>query len=93
MDEDHPSYQLVMPFVACRSEGGPYDDEAFVAGYRLGILDAKLHARQPTFSEPIEPLAREQCDLLAMRYGYSFEAEPDEEYPDDWLIATFTRGS
>ena len=46
----------VMPLVLCRSRGGPYDDEAFVSGWRLGDLAAKL--AQPgisTIADSIRP--------------------------------------
>ena len=32
----------VMPLVLCRSRGGPYDDEAFSSGWRLGTIGATL---------------------------------------------------
>lgn len=35
-------YGLVMPFVVCASNGGPYEDDSFVAGFALGLLDQKL---------------------------------------------------
>ena len=56
-----------MPLVLCRSRGGPYDDEAFVSGWRLGDLAAKL--AQPgisTIADSIRPHERLQADLIAM---------------------------
>lgn len=41
---EEPELSLVMPFVVCTSEGGPYEDESFVAGWDLGTLDARLDA-------------------------------------------------
>ncbi len=38
--EDH--CDEVMPMVLCRSHGGSHDDEAFMSGWRLGDLAAKL---------------------------------------------------
>lgn len=32
MAEEEQEYDLVMPFVVCQSQGGPYDDDAFVGG-------------------------------------------------------------
>jgi hypothetical protein len=57
----------VMPLVLCRSRGGPYDDEAFISGWRLGDLAAKL--AQPgigAIAESIRPHERRQADLIAM---------------------------
>ena len=36
--------QAVMPLVLCRSNGGPYDDEGFLSGWRLGEIAATLRA-------------------------------------------------
>jgi len=60
-----------MPLLLCRSEGGPYEDEAFESGWRLGDLAATL--AQPGISalaESIRPAERHQADLIAMAYGY-----------------------
>lgn len=68
-----PEYGLVMPFVAVRSKGGPWDDEAYCAGYEMGRLDATLE--RDLHVEPMTILAdnREQADLIAMRHGYVAE--------------------
>lgn len=45
LDQPEPEgLELVYPFVACKSQGGPYDDDAFVAGVQLGRIDASLQA-------------------------------------------------
>jgi hypothetical protein len=79
----------VMPLVLCRSRGGPYDDEAFVSGWRLGDLAAKL--AQPgisTVADSIRPPERVQADLIAMACGYLMTIEYGDE---EWLTVTFTR--
>ncbi len=78
-------YGLVMPFVAVHSKGGPYDDEAYCAGYEMGQLDELLAAaslRQALgdvllLDEPmtIRAANREQADLIAMRHGYVAETQ------------------
>ena len=76
----------VMPLVLCRSRGGPYDDEAFSSGWRLGAIRATLAA--PGISglcDSIRPHERVQADLLAMACGYSLSVDPG------WLSVTFTR--
>lgn len=70
-DDDEVNLDLVMPFVTVVSKGGPHDDDSYVAGYAMGLLDAKL-----SDGGHQEPLAvRDDClpqvDLLAMRYGYT----------------------
>jgi hypothetical protein len=79
----------VMPLVLCRSRGGPYDDEAFVSGWRLGDLAAKL--AQPgisTVADSIRPHERVQADLIAMACGFLMTIEYGDEA---WLSVTFTR--
>lgn len=90
-DEKTPrEYGLVMPFVLCTSNGGPYDDEAFVVGWEMGALEAWLEAGQPNGAQrQIHSTAVPQADLLAMRYGYAMSAEPYDEVPE-WTLLTFT---
>src|SRR5262245_22353811 len=79
-----------MPLVLCRSRGGPYDDEAFSSGWRLGAIGAALAG--PGISalcESIRAGERVQADLLAMAYGYSVRIDPSTD--PDWLSVTFTR--
>ena len=72
-------YGLVMPFLPVKSRGGPHDDEAFVAGWRLGALDTALASGQ---RDCIELMLRgddlAQADLSAMRHGYILTTEEDE---------------
>ena len=80
----------LMPFVLCRSRGGPYDDEAFSSGWRLGAIGATLAG--PGISalcESIRAHERVQADLLAMARGYSMTVDPGTDR--DWLSVTFTR--
>lgn len=77
-----------MPFVCCESQGGPYADEPFVAGYELGQLSARLEAR-PTFLRlPLRTASMRQVDLLAMRHGYSLRQHvmPMAEWTDVELL-------
>ena len=86
--EDHSG--TVMPLVLCRSRGGPYDDEAFMSGWRLGDIGATL-ARPgiSALAESIRPHERLQADLIAMARGYTMTVEPSSSA--DWLSVTFTR--
>ena len=79
-----------LPFVLCRSRGGPYDDEAFLSGWRLGDIAATLASPGVSaLAESIRPHERLQADLLAMARGYSMTAGPSSD--PDWLLVTFTR--
>jgi hypothetical protein len=83
--------QTVMPFVLCRSNGGPHDDAAFMSGWRLGEIAALLD--QPGVSavaDAVRVEEREQADLIAMAYGYAMAIDGTK---DGWLSVTFTRTS
>jgi hypothetical protein len=85
-----PEYNLVLPFVAVTSKGGPYDDHAYVAGYEMGLLDARLAEVRPTLLETtIHTANAEQADLIAMSHGYVCTVVQSEESPE-WSFATFT---
>lgn len=76
-------YELVMPFVLAKSNGGPFDDAAFVAGMTCGALDQELAMTAALHTLPCEryvglPLMK-QVDLIAMRHGYTLKpGEVDE---------------
>lgn len=91
-DDDQPEYDLVMPFVACASNGGPYDDAAFTAGYQAGGLDKALEILaaagaselRATVYTPLVP----QLDLVAMRHGFQLDSGACAE-AEGWTFATF----
>jgi hypothetical protein len=82
--------ETVMPFVLCRSHGGPHDDEAFESGWRLGDLAATL--AQPGIGGLADCVRRgeqHQADLIAMARGYTMSVAPTGD--PEWLAVTFTR--
>lgn len=73
-DRGHHVDELVMPFTVVASVGGPYDDEAFAAGWAAGALDAELSTRTiAATTELIRTALIPQLDLIAMRYGYRLD--------------------
>jgi hypothetical protein len=91
-DPQDVNTELVMPFVVCQSEGGPYDDVSFVAGYTAGLLDADLRSAAWARVErgfPIPTPLVPQADLIAMRHGYALEATPWDDAPEEWTFVTF----
>lgn len=73
-EEQEPGYGLVMPFLPVTSKGGRYDDDAYVAGFEMGRLDALLAARVFARHEAtVHTANQEQADLIAMRHGYRME--------------------
>ena len=93
MSDHDVEFGLVMPFVVCQSKGGPYDDEAYVAGYEMGKLDEALRVmRELGWTKHARTLHadnREQADLLAMHHGFDVKFSPVGE---GWLEATFRPG-
>jgi hypothetical protein len=94
------SYSLEMPFVACRSQGGAYDDDAFVAGWRLGTLYRELSTLfisagvcggEAIHRAVIRPAEVAQVDLIAMRYRATVEAWPWPEAPEEWVVVEIKR--
>lgn len=84
MSNDEEWAELVMPFVAVTSKGGPYDDAAYVAGYEMGVLEGQLSgAHDPvegTSGPPgvgtvrwIRKANADQVDLIAMKHGRRVE--------------------
>lgn len=85
-------YSLVMPFTpAVLSGDGPYDDNAFVAGYQCGQIDRSLQvirAAQGTGMESMvyTPLIP-QLELIAMRHGLVLETE--DTGTEGWTFVKF----
>lgn len=89
-------YTSVMPFVLCKTNGGPYDDSAFVAGATCGALDEELRILALSRATPRERYINAaylpQVDLIAMQHGYTTSlGELDEA--SGWQIVTFDLGS
>lgn len=89
MDEDEDQHlELVMPFTVCASEGGPYEDEAFCAGFTAGQLDRELRVDHPVgyilgYTAP--PALLPQLDLIAMRHRWDMKSiglDDTEEWAD-----------
>lgn len=81
----------IMPFVVCQTNGGPYEDEAFIAGARFAKWDMLLKF-QPTMHQEYEPAALvPQLDLLAMHLGYKMTTEPWEQDPS-WVLVRMSFG-
>lgn len=92
-DEEHPPPELVMPFVVCTSQGGPYDDDSFVAGCEFATIDFALRTIRPLgvrcYERYVHPGLIPQLDLLAMHLHWSLVTEPWDEHPDEYALATF----
>jgi hypothetical protein len=83
MSEQEGTYELVMPFILTKSEGGPYDDAAFDAGMACGQLWMELRTLANHGATPrpryVQPEHVPQIDLIAMHYGYTLTRGPVDE--------------
>lgn len=93
--EEEPTYALAVPFVVRKTQGGPYDDTSFVAGFACGDIDRALTAiaaaggNRATFTVRTD-LVR-QVELSAMYRGFpTVTAVVDAELPE-WSTVTFAR--
>lgn len=81
-------HTLVMPYVVAHDRGGPYQADAFAAGFTCGALDSRLaHAVHP-ITQPVPTGVLPQLDLIAMRHGWTISSELLDEH---WTSVTFTR--
>lgn len=93
-------YELVYPFIVCESNGGPYEDQSFVAGVYFGMLMAAFEAKSIA-SEVAEDIDERvgftlpsallpQVDLLAMRWECSVTLERHDDTPE-WTTVYFSK--
>lgn len=79
---------MVMPFVTTISHGGPHEDQSYVAGYEMGLLDAGLRdGVGKTFRTTIRTDNLPQADLLGMRYGWMMTKI--ETTAPEWTFVSF----
>jgi len=90
-DDDEHGFELEMPFVTVTSQGGPHDDQSYVAGWEMGTLDALLISKPPFYEGPIAAANEPQADRIAMKHGYSAKFEPTAF--DEWVRMTLTKSS
>lgn len=108
-DPDQPeeeAFGLVVPFIVCKSEGGPYDDEAFVVGFQAGQIDKELAVAATmgvtSAQFTVHTAILKQLELIGMNRGFPTmhvgEFDPDEIGHDcalavneTWAPVTFVR--
>ena len=86
--EHQHQFMLAMPFVACKSHGGPYDDESYVAGWEMGALAERLGMMVlvGAIPQPVLTIHRanlEQLDLVVMPFGWH-AVEITGEWREEW---------
>lgn len=93
-DQAEPEgYELVVPFIVCTSVGGPFDDDAFVAGFQAGQVNQALkvasaaNANEVQFTVNTELV--KQLELIGMSHGFPYlDAATSDEAPT-WTFVTF----
>lgn len=89
-EEDGIEYGLVMPFVVVSSTGGPYDDDAFAAGWHCAQIDEALAAGRmgDVANISVRTAILPQLDLIALRRGATMKSWPTDY--DEWTIVMFS---
>jgi hypothetical protein len=90
------AWNLVVPFVACTSQGGPFDDEAFAEGFRCGHTSAVLNGcpqevREVTFTATSTPAVLRQLELIGMAADFPMMEVDTYEPVPAWASVTFRR--
>lgn len=84
-------YELVMPFVVTTSHGGPYEDNAFVAGWQCAEVDRELAWGQTIKADLMRKTVftgvLPQIELIAMKHGYTATFGCDDE--SEWAAVLF----
>lgn len=99
-DEQDHGMELILPFVVCESHGGPYEDQAFAAGYAAGHLAARMEVAEVLGVDAISyPIVRRallpQVELIGMHYGFPAIDVSEQDHlvasSDEWCSMTFRR--
>lgn len=87
--------ELVVPFIVCESEGGPFDTESFVHGFEVGRWERTLDMMPPeveVICTNVHDANLRQLDLIAMHHRWHIEADPDEDDKvEGWTHVHFVR--
>jgi hypothetical protein len=84
--DDGEAMELVFPFLAVQSQGGPYDDNAFVAGVQIGRIDRMLEMAaainvKRTETVTIYSTLVPQAELCGMARGFPVMTADTEDDP------------
>jgi hypothetical protein len=74
-DLETPQFNDDIPFVACETEGGPFEDESFIAGTQYGAVEMLTIMEIPIINALVDERLLAQIDLLAMGSSYSIVAD------------------
>lgn len=77
-DDEIELPDLIMPLVVCKSSGGPFDDDSFVAGTYFGAATSALD-NDEIWEGYVPTLILAQLDLLAMARKASLCVEDTDD--------------
>jgi len=94
MDQpENEGMELAIPFVVCDDHGGPYDAEAFTAGYQAGRIDMALAAAAAvgakSASYTVYSTLVHQLELVGMYRGFPVMTAEQPEEAQEWTFVTF----
>jgi hypothetical protein len=89
MSDDGTEMEALMPFVCVATEGGPYPDDAFCAGWTGGLIWARLERQPDEYADTVPAPIVRQLDLMAMHFGYRMEYT-ETDYPE-WMHVRFAK--
>lgn len=81
-------HELVLPFIACKSAGGKYDDASFTAGFAMGQAYSEGRfggIADRYYQADLIP----QLDLIAMLSEQVMRVTYSDEWPE-WAYVEFT---
>lgn len=89
--------EMIMPFVLCASNGGPFDDMAFIVGWDCATLYAELRQCHLLRAVPVPRWVKgpilPQLDLIAMETGFlithGYAPPTDGTGLEDWVWVMF----
>ena len=91
-DGEEAEYEMVMSIVLAKSNGGPFDDAAVVAGMTCGALEQELRMTALLNTIPnmryIDMRLLKQVDLIAMKHGY-VTRHGDVDEASGWQVVSF----
>jgi hypothetical protein len=86
-------YELVVPFIVCRSAGGPYDDEAYVAGVQAGQISQALQAAAAVGAVEarftVYTTLVKQLELIGMSRGFPVVLAVESDEVPEWSFVSF----
>lgn len=99
-DEAFHPFGMVMPFLPVVSKGGPYEDDAYAAGWECGQIATLLEYSSEVPGEldldqrlklPVRTANVEQLDLVAMSHGFVIDQQEPWEDGSEWTFVRFTK--